>query len=132
MATEKFAAEATKEGKWWAIEIEGIEQVARAHKLSDIEVIAQSLVASIRNLSPEEVDVTVAVHPPAEAKSRWEAAKADLEAAKELSERGAAGARAVVSELRREYTLKEVARMLGITFQRVQQLAGRKTHDPNA
>lgn len=126
MPNRAFTAEATKDGKWWMVHVDGIDHLTQARSIGEVDEMAHGLVAAAFDLDPDEVEVTVVVRAPADAESRWEAAKADLAAARELSKRGAAAARAVVSDLRQEYTLKEVARILGIAYQRVQQLAGPK------
>ncbi|UOD83487.1 hypothetical protein [Paenarthrobacter ureafaciens] len=122
----EFEAIAHKEGKWWEIRIHQINQTARASRAKDIQDIAVDLVATTLNLDPEEVTVHVTLRAPGNIMERWTQARDDLEKAHELSTKGAAESRAVIAELSEDFTITEVARMLGISTQRVSQLKAKK------
>ncbi|WP_045732623.1 hypothetical protein [Pseudarthrobacter chlorophenolicus] len=127
MTTKReFEAIAHKEGKWWEIRIHQINQAARASRAKDIQDIAADLVATTLNLDPEEVTVHVTLRAPGNIMERWTQARDDLEKAQELSTKGAAESRAVIAELSEDFTITEVARMLGISTQRVSQLKAKK------
>ena len=128
MTTKReFEAIAHKEGKWWQIRIHQINQAARASRAKDIQDIAADLVATTLNLDPEDVTVHVTLRAPGDIMERWTQARNDLEKAQELSTKGAAESRAVIAELSEDFTITEVARMLGISTQRVSQLKAKKT-----
>jgi DNA-directed RNA polymerase specialized sigma subunit len=58
---------------------------------------------------------------------RWAQARQDLERGQELSMKGAAESRAVVLDLSEKFSITEVARMLGVSTQRISQLKAKKT-----
>ena len=126
----EFEAIAHKEGKWWEIRIHQLNQAARASRAKDIQDIAADLVATTLNLDPEDVTVHVTLRAPGNIMERWTQARDDLEKAQELSAKGAAESRAVIAELSEDFTITEVARMLGISTQRVSQLKAKKAPTP--
>jgi DNA-directed RNA polymerase specialized sigma subunit len=118
----ELEAVAHKEGKWWEIHIHELDRVTQASRSKDIQDMATDLAAIALNLDPDEVKVNVTLRAPSAAMGRWAQARADIEKAQELAARGAAESRAVVTELSQQFTITEVARMLGISTQRVSQL----------
>lgn len=128
MTTKReFEAVAHKQGKWWEIHIHELDRVTQASKTKDIQDMATDLAATVLNLDPDEVTVNVTLRAPGDVMERWTQAREDLEKAQELSTKGAAESRAVVAELSKDFTITEVARMLGISTQRVSQLKAKKT-----
>lgn len=122
----ELEAVAHKEGKWWEIHIHELDQVTQASRAKDIQDMATDLAAVVLDLDPDEVEVNVTLRAPDEAHKRWVQAREDIEKAQELSAKGAAESRAVVAELSQQFTITEVARMLGISTQRVSQLKAKK------
>lgn len=122
----ELEAVAHKEGKWWMIHIHELDQITQASRAKDIQGMATDLAATALDLDPDEVAVNVTLRAPDEAMKRWAQARDDLEKAQELSAKGAAESRAVVAELSEHFTITEVARMLGISTQRVSQLKAKK------
>lgn len=128
MTTKReLEAVAHKQGKWWEIHIHELDRVTQASKTKDIQDMATDLAATVLNLDPDEVTVNVTLRAPGNVMERWTQARDDLEKAQELSTKGAAESRAVVAELSKDFTITEVARMLGISTQRVSQLKAKKT-----
>jgi DNA-directed RNA polymerase specialized sigma subunit len=125
----EFDAVAHKEGKWWEINIHELDQVAQSRRAGDIEDIATDLAASVTGLAPEEIKMHITLRAPEDVMQRWTQARHDLDQAQELSTKGAAESRAVVAELSKNFTITEVARMLGISTQRVSQLKAKKAGD---
>lgn len=123
----ELEAVAHKEGKWWEIHIHELDRVTRTSRTKDIQDMATDLAAIALNLDPDEIRVNVTLRPPGDIMSRWTQAREDAERAQELSTKAASESRAVVTELSRQFTITEVARMLGISTQRVSQLKARKS-----
>lgn len=122
----ELEAVAHKEGKWWMIHIHELDQVTQASRAKDIQDMATDLAAAVLDLDPDEVQVNVTLRAPDEAMQRWTQAREDLDKAQELAAKGAAESRAVVAELSDQFSITEVARMLGISTQRVSQLKAKK------
>ncbi|MFK4637222.1 DNA-directed RNA polymerase specialized sigma subunit [Paenarthrobacter histidinolovorans] len=125
----EFEAIAHKEGKWWEIHIHELDRVTQASRTKDIQAMATDLAAVVLDVDPDEVTVHVTLRPPGDVMERWSQARADLERAQELSAKGAAESRAIVAELSKDFTITEVARMLGISTQRVSQLKAKKANE---
>lgn len=122
----EFEAVAHKEGKYWEIRIDELDQVTQARRVGDIEDMATDLAAAITGLEPEAVAVNVTFRGPDDAMKRWAQARQDIERGQELSSKGAAESRAVVLDLSEKFSITEVARMLGISTQRISQLKAKK------
>lgn len=122
----EFEAIAHKEGKWWEIHIHELDRVTQASRTKDIQDMATDLAATVLNVDPDQVTVHVTLRAPGNVMERWNQARAELEQAQELAAKGAAESREIVAELSKEFTITEVARMLGISTQRVSQLKAKK------
>lgn len=111
----ELEAVAHKEGRWWEIHIHELDRVTQVSRTEDIQDMATDLAAIALNLDPDEVKVNVTLRPPGDLMSRWTQAREDAERAQKLSTKAASESRAVVAELSRQFTITEVARMLGIS-----------------
>ena len=125
----QLEAIAHKEGKWWEIHIHELDRVTQASRTRDIQGMATDLAATVLNVDPDQVIVHVTLRAPSDIMDRWAQARADLEKAQKLAAKGAAESRDIVAELSREFTITEVARMLGISTQRVSQLKTKKASE---
>ncbi|GAT89602.1 hypothetical protein M707_20970 [Paenarthrobacter nicotinovorans] len=101
--------------------------MTQASRSKDIQDMATDLAAIVLNLDPDEVKVNVILRPPGEVMTRWTQAREDAEKAQALSLKAASESRAVVAELSQQFTITEVARMLGISTQRVSQLKAKNS-----
>ncbi|MDO5878329.1 hypothetical protein MG599_23975 (plasmid) [Paenarthrobacter sp. SD-1] len=122
----EFEAVAHKEGKWWEIHIHELDQVTQARKATDVEEMAADLAAAVTGLDPDEVKVNVTFRAPSDVMQRWAQARDDIEKGQELSQRGAAESRAIITELSGSFNGTEIARMLGVSTQRISQLKAKK------
>lgn len=120
-------ATASKDGKWWTITIDELDQTAGTKKLSDVEETAARLAATALEVAPEDLDVQVSYPVPEAVAQDWDAARAETRQAKELTIAAAAHTRTVVHQLHQDgYTGREIAKVLGMTFQRVSQILNHK------
>ena len=120
-----FAATATREGKWWIVSIPEIDAVTQARSVREIDEMARGLVAALLDLDEEDVTVNVTIEIPSAVAERWETATA-LHAQAEADERRAAELRrSAVRDLLGMENMNQVeaAAILGLSYQRVQQLA---------
>ena len=125
----ELEAIAHKEGKWWEIHIHELDRVTQASRTKDIQDMATDLAATVLNVDPDQVTVHVTLRAPGDVMERWTQARRNLENAQELAAKGAAESRDIVAELSKEFTITEVARMLGISTQRVSQLKAKKANE---
>ncbi|HEY0260395.1 MAG TPA: XRE family transcriptional regulator [Lacisediminihabitans sp.] len=121
-------------GKWWTIEIpelmsdgpegRGMHAVGGAVSVKDLQEAATDLAAVWLDADQNTLDVRVTLDTPEAVRRLWnEGATAEAEA-RDAVQRAALLRRRAVQTLRAEgYTLDVSARLLGISRQRVQQLA---------
>lgn len=133
--THTLAARAFREeGGWWTIEIPEltspgpngttISATGGAVTPRGIEQAARELAAVWLDVTEEDVDINVTISIPEAITHLWtEGARAEADGRASI-DRGAALRREAVRELRAQgYTVEAAARALGISRQRVQQLA---------
>lgn len=123
MNTQRIEATATREGKWWEINLPGLGTRTAARKLANVQEMAEECAALWLDVEIETLDVHVRIDLPADVRSEWEAARAKAERARTEESEAAALSRAVVRRLRADgYTYAEAAQLLGLSMQRVHQL----------
>lgn len=116
-------AVAMKDGKWWEISIPELDQVTSTKKLSEVQEYADSLAAAILDVPEGAVTVNVTYELPEAAKKEWAKAREETDKARELSMSAAEHTRRVVRGLHAEgYTVRDIEKVLGISFQRASQL----------
>ena len=124
--TTTYTAVCTREGKWWVVHVPEIDHSTQARRLDQVPEIVADLVSLFTDLDPADVNVEVTV-----AWSEALAARvAEVEAARADAEARAAAATdlrlALAADLTREgLSVRDVARVLGISHQRVAQLLAR-------
>ena len=131
-ATTTYTARCTREGKWWVVHVPEIDHSTQARRLDQVPETVADLVSLFTDLDPADVTVHVTVAWPealATLVAEVEAARADAEA------RAAAAADlrlALAADLTREgLSVRDIARVLGVSHQRVAQLlAQHDTTDP--
>ncbi|BCJ65939.1 type II toxin-antitoxin system HicB family antitoxin [Polymorphospora rubra] len=117
----RFTAVCTRSGNWWAISIPEIKGVhSQARRLDQVEAMAREAIALMLNVAPDSFELEVSPQLPPKVShalvARRAAREADL-----VAERATAEA---VSELLADgYTVRDAGRMLGISPQRVSQIA---------
>lgn len=116
-------ATATREGKWWNIAIPELDQVTATKKSSEVQEYANSLAAAVLDVPEADVDVQVVYTLPEAVEADWKAAREETRKAKELTIAAAGHTKTVVLTLREDgYSGRDIAKMLGLTFQRVSQI----------
>lgn len=119
-----YEAHAHREGAWWAIAVPAVEGVfSQARRIDQVEAMARDAVAGILDIDPESFDVAVIVRMPPE----WEAAAAEVSAARAAAEAAEAVAGAKAREVARRLhdaglPVRDVGKVLGVSAQRISQL----------
>jgi hypothetical protein len=117
-----YAATATREGRWWVIDVEGIG-VTQARSVAEAHEMAHALVVDMLDVTPESVDVVLSFQVPGLQSVVAEARRATEEAAA-AQLRAAEGARDVARQLReRGLSASDVAAVLQVSKTRAQQLS---------
>lgn len=122
-APRVFQATASKQGKWWNITIPELGQASATKKLTEVQEYANSLAAATLDVQETDVDVRVTFTLPAAVESEWTAAREETRRAKELTIAAASRTKRVVKQLHAQgYTIRDIAQVLGISFQRASQI----------
>lgn len=128
MNTQRIEATATREGKWWEIDLPGLGTRTAARKLADVQEMAEECAALWLDVESDTLDVHVRVDLPEDVRHEWEQARTKAERARTEESEAAALSRAVVHRLRADgYTYAEAAQLLGLSMQRVHQLDKKTT-----
>jgi hypothetical protein len=123
---DRYLVEVTREGRWWLISVPQIDGVTQARRYADIEKMARDLIAITLDvrLSEVAVDVTFGDIDGVPVASRIQTIASEKEKAAQLEQDAAAQTKTLVRELvAHNVPLRDIGAMLGLSFQRVHQLA---------
>ncbi|WP_216916926.1 hypothetical protein OG225_30630 [Nocardia sp. NBC_01377] len=133
----KFEAHVTgREGRWWAVEIPalGEDAVTQARRLSEVESEARDYIAVSEDVAPSTVEVEVIIDDIGQAKDVQERSvwiRAARKLIEQLEDDVQRETLALTTELAAENVpMREIAQLVGTTFQRVGQLANAGAHQP--
>lgn len=117
-----------REGRWWAVEIPQLDGVTQAARLADVAAEARDYIAITLDVPPSTVEVRVIVDDTPHARdvqARSERILATRQQAEALEAVAIEDAQALVRELTRDgVPMRDIATLVGVSFQRVSQLAG--------
>lgn len=120
----KYTATCVRSGDWWAITVPQIKGVfSQARRLDQVESMAREAIALMLDVAPDSFDVEIQPDLPQEVSRARKARTALREAEKSADQATTAAARTLLA---RGYTVRDVGALLGISPQRVSQLAPRK------
>lgn len=121
-----YAAHVSRDGRWWMVHIPEIDGLTQARRIADVEQAARELVAVTLDVRLSEVAVDIryedvagvpvneqlhAIH-----EEKAEAARLEEDAAEKTSQL----VRALVEQ---KIPVRDIGAMLGLSFQRVHQIA---------
>jgi predicted RNase H-like HicB family nuclease len=116
-----YTAVCRRSGGWWAIsvpEIKGLHtQVRRLDQAADM---ARDAIALMLDVDPSEIEVEVRPEIPEPVEDALAARRAAREAEREAEAATAAAARQLLAD---GYTIRDVGRLLGLSPQRISQIA---------
>jgi predicted RNase H-like HicB family nuclease len=122
----KYQVVITRDGRWWMISVPEIDGLTQARRLADVEQMARELIAVTLDvrLSEVAVEVTFGDIDGIPVGSCIEAISSEKAEAARLEEDAAAKTKTLVKELvAHNVPLRDIGAMLGLSFQRVHQLA---------
>ncbi|WP_022887077.1 hypothetical protein [Glaciibacter superstes] len=115
---------ASKDGRWWLVQVPELDTVGQARRVTEVEEVAREVIGLWLDAPPDTFDVAVSIEIPGEAREAWKEAKQREAVARQENAAAAALARRAVASLRADgLTFKDAGAVLGLTAQRVQQLA---------
>lgn len=124
MEVKTYSATCQRSGNWWAIsvpELKGLHTQAR--RLDQVAAMAREAIALLLDVDPAGIDVEV--HPEFPA-TVTEALRA-RQAAREADERADRATEAAVRALLHDgYTVRDAGALLGLSPQRISQIAARE------
>lgn len=119
-------ARATRSGRWWAIEVPEVEGArSQARRLDQVAEMAAEAVATMLDIEPGDVtvtDVAPVLDGFAEVHRATEAARIAREAQLEATKRAGQAVRTLLDS---GMSMRDVGVLMGITHQRVWQIAHR-------
>lgn len=121
-----YQVEVTRDRRWWMISVPEIDGLTQARRLADVEQMARELIAVTLDVRISEVavDVTFGDIDGIPVESCIQTISKEKAEAARLEEDAAAMTRKLVRELvAHEVPLRDIGAMLGLSFQRVHQLA---------
>lgn len=121
---QEIKATARKDGRWWLVDIPSLDSAGQAAKLDDVERAAHEVIELMTGQKPGGYRLLVDYIMPPDIKITWENSKERDRKAREEQAIAARLARQTVQELLNlGYNQKEAAVLLGLSNQRVNQLA---------
>jgi DNA-directed RNA polymerase specialized sigma subunit len=123
----EFKIEVTRDGRWWMVRVPEIDGLTQARRLAEVETMAREFIALDQSVPLDDVSVViVSVRLP-----RQRELLESADAVKELRERATQLERAATQKARayakwltaESIPVRDIAELLGISPQRVSQLA---------
>ncbi|RJQ76256.1 hypothetical protein D5S17_18485 [Pseudonocardiaceae bacterium YIM PH 21723] len=119
-----YNAEVTRDGRFWFVRVPEINRSTQALRYADVETMACELIEIMDGLTREDYDLHLVVKLPSEIQEHL--ARAEMlreEAARKQSEAASESRAAVQKLLSKGISQREAGKVLGLSFQRVSQLA---------
>lgn len=122
-----FRATARREGRWWVVDVAGVG-VHQGRNLSQARAMAVDVVVAMRELPEQDIDLDLAIDRPGTLGAQVADARRRRVQAAQAQAAAAAAIRDVAAKLHDEAGLtgKDAALVLGVSEQRMSQLAPRR------
>ncbi|MEV0066914.1 MULTISPECIES: hypothetical protein [unclassified Amycolatopsis] len=119
-----YHADVTRDGRFWLIRVREINRSTQALRYKDVAAMASELIEIMDELRSDEYDLHLTVQLPDSVKDHQARAEVLREEAQRKQAEAAAENRAAVQELLAlGLSQREAGDVLGVSFQRVSQLA---------
>jgi predicted RNase H-like HicB family nuclease len=121
----KYSAACRRSGNWWAISVPELTGVhTQARRLDQVVAMTQDAIGLLLDVDPATIEVEVYPELPPEALHALEARRVAREADQAAEQ---ATYDAVLALLRDGYTVRDTGALLGLSPQRISQIAARDT-----
>lgn len=129
MTSKVYEVVATRSGDWWTIEVvsglpKSVLGVSQARRLNKVAKIARRLISELIDTDVADIEVEVRVSMPGELEAAVDRAR-EAATAEDKARTAAARARrdAAAALLNANMTMREAGQVLGVSHQRIKQLA---------
>ena len=126
---DAYEVVAARSGDWWTVEVisglpADVVGVSQARRLTEVPTVASDLIGDLLDINPATIDVSLRVQLPP-CLQAWVESYRDAEAVETIarSEAALARSRAAAALLEARLTMRETAVVLGVSHQRIKQLA---------
>jgi len=120
-----YTAVCRRVGNWWAISVPELKGVhTQARRLDQVGAMTQDAIALMLDVDPASVDVVVLPELPATVARAIEARTAACAADEAAEQATATAVRSLISD---GYTVRDAGALLGLSPQRISQIASRRT-----
>lgn len=118
-----YTAVCRRSGNWWAISVRELKGVhTQARRLDQVADMARDAIALMLDVDPSGVEVTVEPEVPAPVADALAARRAAREAEHAAEQATASAVKQLLDE---GYTIRDAGRLLGLSPQRISQIAPR-------
>lgn len=123
-----YQALAERDGSWWAIRVPELRGVySQARRLADVEMMARDAISLVLDVLPGTFDISVEPVLDGDIAQLVDQARADRIEAERAARRASEQLRAAVDRLAvAGLTVRDIAHLLGLSHQRVAQVASRR------
>ncbi len=122
--TTTYTARATRDNdRYWLIHVPELGHYTQARNVAEIETMARDLIATLHDVEPDSVDLEIDIQLPGSAREHLARVESLREQEAEARRAAAAEARAAATGLKRAgLSLRDIGKLLGVSFQRAGQL----------
>jgi DNA-directed RNA polymerase specialized sigma24 family protein len=119
-----YQVEVTRDGKFWLVRIPALNRSTQAMRYKDVRIMASELIEIMEGIGTEDYDLHLTVQLPSAVQDHLARAEVLREESVRKNAEAAAESRAAVQELLAQgVSQREAGEILGLSFQRVNQLA---------
>lgn len=124
MNRETYRVSVSREGKWWIVDVPGVDYRTQVRSLTEVDGMARDLVAGATGVNEGSFDLDIDVQPPAAVVEQLGEAVELESSAHQVQAQAAQIRREAVRRLRADYGLSaaDIARSLGLSRGRIYQL----------
>ena len=122
-----YRVEVTTDGRWWMVGVPELDELTQARRLAEVETMAKEVIALRTGSLVEDIAVAISLRVEGipDVMERLQQARSERAEAERLSAAAAEHSRSIVAELvRAEVPIRDIGEALGVSYQRVHQLAG--------
>lgn len=129
--TTAYTVRAHRDGdRFWLVHVPEIDHYTQARNIAEIETMARDLIATLRGLDPTDIALDIDIALPGDVRQRLDEAAELREQEARMRRAAADNVRVAASSLHRSgIPLRDIGKLLGVSFQRAGQLV-RGDHDP--
>jgi hypothetical protein len=122
-AMSRYTAHVTRDGRFWLIHVPELDRHTQARNLAEIEPMTRDLIAVMASVDPASIELDVTITMPADVRRHLDRAE-ELRAqeARARAEAAAEVRTAAVSLKNAGIPLRDLGKLLGVSYQRAHQL----------